>query len=83
MVYLFGWWSQEAELGSGGSLEEEALCREGEACTGTLNDVRTSFSEAKALHHRLPGFHEDYVGPKKHNAKHHWKLQTSLSSATS
>lgn len=53
----------------GGGAAAQVLCKEDELCSGTKKEM--FFNAIKAVHHRLPGFHEDYFGPRNHKSKHH------------
>lgn len=39
-------------------------------CSGSLKE-RRSINKVSEVHQRLPGFHEDYLGPRNHMPEHH------------
>ena len=70
MLFYVFWQQKESLKGEGDAAE--VSCKEDEPCSGTKKEM--SYRAVKEVHHRLPGFHEDYFGPRNHKSKHHWKF---------
>lgn len=73
ILCFFSQWQKDSidREGRAVAAAAEGWCKDDEPCSGIMKKSIMLYKAVHEVHHKLPGFHEDYFGPRKHKPKHH------------